>query len=71
MKAAARSVHADRRRGKGVVGWEEEGAPILAAGVGGGRGPSEDVVPFKDVGFGGVRDNVGGWVGLDGLVFAG
>lgn len=28
-------------------------------------------MPFEDVGFGGVRDDVRGWVGLDSLVFAG
>jgi len=64
-------VHADGGRGEGVVGWEEKGAPVLTAGVGGGRGPGEDVVPFEDVRFRRVRDNVGGWVGLDGLVFSG
>jgi len=64
-------VHADCRGSERVVGWEEKGAPILASGVWGGGRTGEDVVPFKDVGFGGVGDDVGGWVGLDGLVFAG
>jgi len=43
----------------------------LTADIGGGGWAGEDVVPFEDVGFGGVRDDVRGWVGLDSLVFAG
>ena len=39
--------------------------------VGGGRGPGQDVVPFEDVGFGGVGGDVRRWVLLDGLVFSG
>lgn len=39
-------MHADRGGSKGVVGWEEECAPVLAVYVGGVWGAREDVVPF-------------------------
>lgn len=39
-------MHADCGRREGVGGWEEEDAPVLAAGVGGAWGACEDVVPF-------------------------
>jgi len=71
LEAAARSVHADCWGGERVVGWEEKGTPILASDVWGGGRTGEDVVPFKNVRFGGVGDDVRGWVGLDSLVFAG
>lgn len=71
MEAAARSVHADCRGGERVIGWEQKGAPILAPDVWGGGRTGENVVPFENVGFGGVGDDVRGWVGLDSLVFAG
>ena len=71
LETAGWRVHADCRRGEGVVGWELEDAPVLAVGVGGVGGSGEDVVPFEDVGFGGVRDYVGWGCCLDGCVFAG
>ena len=42
-------MHADGGRGEGVVRGEHEGAPVLAAFVGGVGGAGEDVVPFEDV----------------------
>lgn len=45
-KTAAGSVHANRRRRKGVVGGEGKGSPVLAVVVGCSGWPSEDVVPF-------------------------
>lgn len=71
LEAAGGGVHADGGWGEGVVGREEEGSPVLAVFVRGVGWAGEDVVPFEDVGFGGVGDYVGGRVGLDGLVFAG
>jgi hypothetical protein len=62
-------VHADGWRGERVVWWEDEGAPVLAVVVGCVRGADEDVVPFENVGFGGVGGYVWWWTGLDGLVF--
>lgn len=63
-------MHADCGRGEWVVWWEHERAPVLAAFVGGVGRAGEDVVPFEDVGFTGVRDDVGRWRSLDILVFA-
>lgn len=71
LEAARGRVHPDGRGSEGVVGWEEEGPPVLPVFVGGGGRAGEDVVPFEDVGFGGVRGYVGWGVGLDGGVFAG
>lgn len=71
LEATGGSVHADGGWGEGVVGREEKGSPVLAVFVRGVGWAGQDVVPFEDVGFGGVGDYVGGWVGLDGLVFAG
>lgn len=64
-------MHADCGRGKGVGWGKEEGSPILAASVGSAGGAGEDVMPFKDVGFGGVGGYVGGWGGGYGGVLAG
>lgn len=64
-------MHPDRGRSEGVVGWEEERAPVLAVLVGGRGRAGEDVVPFEDVGFRGVGGDVGWRVGGDGGVFAG
>lgn len=64
-------MHADGGRGEGVVRGEHEGAPVLAAFVGGVGGAGEDIVPFEDVLLRGVGDDVGrGGLG-DGGVFAG
>ena len=54
-------MHADCGRGEWVVWWEHERAPVLAAFVGGVGRAGEDVVPFEDVGFAGVGDDVGWW----------
>ena len=62
LEAPGGSVHADCGGSEGVFGREDEGAPVLAANVGGVGGAGEDVVPFEDVGFGGMRGYVGGWV---------
>lgn len=45
LEAARRRVHADRRRGKGVVGGKHQRAPVLTIFVGGFGGAGEDVVP--------------------------
>lgn len=39
-------MHTDRRWSKGIGGWEEEGAPVLAVHVGSIWGTGKDVVPF-------------------------
>ena len=71
LEAARGGVHADGGGCKRVVGWEGEGAPVLAAVVGCVRRASEDVVPFQDVFLGGVGDDVW-WRGLgDGGIFLG
>lgn len=44
-------MHADRGRGKGIVGWKEQSSPVLAALIWCRRRASEDIVPFEDVGF--------------------
>lgn len=64
-------MHTDGGWSEGIVGWEEKGAPVLSAFVGGFRRASEDVVPFKNVAFGGVSDDVGWGILLDCLIFAG
>ncbi len=71
LEAARGRVHPDGGGREGVVAREEECPPVLPVFVGRARRAGEDVVPFEDVGFGGVRGDVGGWVGLDGGVFAG
>ena len=63
-------MHADSGRGERVIWGEHERAPVLAAFVGGVGWAGEDVVPFEDVGFAGVGDDVGRWGGLKVLVFA-
>lgn len=45
LEAAAGRVHADGGRRKGVLGGEDERAPVLAVFVGGLRWAGEDVVP--------------------------
>ena len=45
LEAAGGCVHADGGRREGVVGREDEGAPVLAAFVGGLWRAGEDVVP--------------------------
>lgn len=70
-EAATRGVHADRGRGEWVFGREEECAPVLTTGIGSLWGAGEDVVPFENVGFGRMGDDIWRGVGLDGLVFAG
>ena len=69
LEASTRCVHADCWRCEGVVWWEHERAPVLAAFVGRVRWAGDDVVPFEDVGFGWVGDNELGWIGGDGFVF--
>lgn len=39
-------MHADRRWGERVIGWEEEGSPVLTVFVRGRGRTGEDVVPF-------------------------
>jgi len=63
-------VHANRGRSEGVVWGKDEGAPVLAVFVGGARRASEDVVPFEDVGFRGVRGDEFGRGAGEGGVFA-
>lgn len=71
LKAAGGRVHADGGWGEGVVGREHEGAPVLAAFVGGFGRAGQDVVPFEDVLLRGVGDDVG-WRGFgDGGVLFG
>ena len=67
---AAWCVHADCGRCEGVVGREDEGAPVLAAFVGRLGRPGEDVVPFENVGFGGVGGDEGDGFGGEDLVFS-
>lgn len=63
-------MHADRGWSKGVGGWEEEGAPVLAVHVGSVWGAGKDVVPFQDIVFGRVGDYVWRGIGLYGGIFA-
>lgn len=63
-------MHTDRGRGEGVVGWEDERAPVLTAVVGSVLGSCDDVMPFQDVGLGGVGSDVRRGVLSDGFVFA-
>ena len=46
LEAARGGVHPDCRGREGVVGWEEESAPVLTIVVGGFGRAREDVVPF-------------------------
>lgn len=46
LEAPGGCVHPDRGWREGVVGREEEGAPVLAVLVGGSGRASQDVVPF-------------------------
>lgn len=46
MRLTRWRVHAYRRRRERVGGWEEQRAPVLAAGVWGSRRAGQDVVPF-------------------------
>ena len=62
-------MHADSRRGKRVVRWEEERSPVLAVMVRRIWRAREDIVPFENVGFRGLCGNVWGRVGLNGLIF--
>ena len=70
LEAAARGVHADGWGREGVVRREYEGAPVLAAFVGGFGRAGEDVVPFEDVAVGWVRDDVRRRVFGYGFVFS-
>ena len=70
LKAAGRGVHADRGGSKGIVGREEERAPVLAVRVGGVGRTGEDVVPFQDIVFGRVSDDEWRGISLDGGIFA-
>ena len=71
LEAAGRGVHANGGRREGVVGWEHEGAPVLAAFVWCLGRAGEDVVPFEDVLLRRVGDDVG-WRRLgDGSVLLG
>lgn len=45
LEASGRGVHADGRRGKGVVGREDERSPVLAVVVGCLLRAGEDIVP--------------------------
>ena len=45
LEAPGRRVHADGRGRERVAGWEEQGAPVLAALVGGAGWAGQDVVP--------------------------
>lgn len=63
-------MHADRGRSKGISGWKEEGAPVLTVHIRGVWGTSEDVVPFQDIVFGRVGDDVWRRVGLNGGILA-
>jgi hypothetical protein len=69
LKATARGVHANRGWRKRVVGWEHEGAPVLAAFIGSLRWAGEDVVPLEDVGVAGVGNDVGRWGFSNGGIF--
>ena len=64
-------MHADRGWSKGIRGWEEKGAPVLAVHVGSIWRTGKDVVPFQNVIFGRVGDYVWRRVCLDGGIFSG
>lgn len=53
-------MHANGGWGEGVVWWEDECSPVLSAFVWGAWWPGEDVVPFENVGFGGMSGDVFG-----------
>lgn len=57
-EAAGRRVHTDCGRCEGVVGREGEGAPVLAIFVRRVGRTGEDVVPFEDIRFVWVCDDV-------------
>lgn len=42
-------MHTDRGRGEGVVGWEDERAPVLTAVVGSVLGSCDDVMPSGEL----------------------
>ncbi len=63
-------MHADGGRGEGVLGRENEGAPVLAIGVGCLWCSIYQIMPFEDVGFTRVRGYVGRRIGLEGGVLA-
>lgn len=45
LETARRCVHPDRGRREGVVGWEQEGTPVLTIFIRSFGWASEDVVP--------------------------
>jgi hypothetical protein len=45
LKAAGGGVHPDCGGCEGVVGWEDQGAPVLSIVIGCVWGAGEDVVP--------------------------
>jgi hypothetical protein len=47
LKAPGRGMHANRRRGERVGGWEEECTPVLPVFVGSFGWSGDDVVPSK------------------------
>lgn len=63
-------MHDDRWRRKRVVWRKHQRSPVLAVVIWGGIRSSEDVMPFQNVGFGGVSDDIRRGVLSNGFVFS-
>lgn len=61
-------MHADSRRSKRVIGWEEERSPILAVMVWRIWRTRENIVPFQNIAFRGLCGNEWWRVGLNSLI---
>lgn len=69
METAGGGMHSDCGGCEGVVWRENQGAPILTIVVGCVWRAGKDIMPFEDVGLGGVGNDV--WWGVlgDSFVF--
>lgn len=62
-------MHFNRGRRKWIVGREQKRAPVLSTMIGSIGRSGKDVMPFEDIGFGGVGFDVWRWIFGDGFVF--
>lgn len=62
-------MHADGGGGEGIVRWEIQCAPVLPVVIWCVGRAGQDVVPFEDVGFAGVRGDEFGGIAREGGIF--